>query len=165
MNELADSFIQNFQPYTTLVGLLHVCDVTIADLEIPGKKCVEVLGGNHTRAALQKILHSDECMQKEKYEFVYMDIYQNLTKDQALFLAFKHNEIHEHSQELTFAEKVCFFRKLLLTCQRNYAGKTSKAISTKWRSEIAAIMNKSVSRSQLPIFLYKHAWWYLCAWH
>lgn len=146
MNELADSFIQNFQPYTTLVGLLRVCEnVPIADLCLPGKKCVEVLGGNHTRAALQRILNSDECVQKKKYEFVYMDIYQNLTKDQALFLAFKHNEIHEHSQELSFAEKVSFFRKLLLTCRRNYAGQTPKTISTKWRSEIAAIMNKSVS--------------------
>uniref|UniRef100_K1QG55 Uncharacterized protein n=1 Tax=Magallana gigas TaxID=29159 RepID=K1QG55_MAGGI len=141
---LKDSFIQNFQPYTTLIGLLRVCEnVPIADLCLPGKKCVEVLGGNHTRAALQRILKSDECVQKEKYEFVYMDIYQNLTKDQALFLAFKHNEIHEHSQELSFAEKVSFFRKLLLTCRRNYAGQTPKTISTKWRSEIAAIMNKS----------------------
>ncbi|XP_061165628.1 early endosome antigen 1-like [Saccostrea echinata] len=72
-----------------------------------------------------------------------MDIYQNLTKDQALFLAYKHNELHEHSQELSFAEKVCFFHRLFLNCQRNYAGQPHKTISTKWRSDIAAIMNKS----------------------
>lgn len=114
-----------------MVGLLHVCDVTIADLEIPGKKCVEVLGGNHTRAALQKILHSDECMQKEKYEFVYMDIYQNLTKDQALFLAFKHNEIHEHSQELTFAEKSLLFSKTALNLSEELCWKNLKSYFNK----------------------------------
>lgn len=147
VNELADSFIQNFQLYTTLVGLLRVCEnVPIADLCLPGKTCVEVLDGNHTRAALQKILKCIECSQKKKYEFVYMDIYQNLTKDQALFLAFNHNEIHEHSQELSFAEKVSFFRKLFLTCRRNNAGQTPKTISTKWRSEIAAIMKKSKTK-------------------
>ena len=110
-----------------------------------GKICVEVLGENHTRAALQRLVKSSECTQKEKYQFVYMDVYQNLTQDQALFLAFKHNELHENSQELSFSEKVMFFHKLLLDCERKFAGQTKKLISTKWRSEIAAIMNKSVS--------------------
>ncbi|XP_062576086.1 uncharacterized protein LOC134237970 [Saccostrea cucullata] len=142
VNELVESFAKNFQPYTTLVGLISE-DFTIEDLAIPGKKQIEVLGGNHTRAALQKIVNSAESTHKDQYEFIYMDVYQNLTKDQALFLAYKHNELHEHSQELSFAEKVCFFHRLLLKCQRNNAGQPPKTISAKWRSDIAAIMNKS----------------------
>lgn len=125
VNELTDSFEKNFQPYTTLVGLIND-DFKTVNLVKPGTKCVEVLGGNHTRAALQRILNSNGCLRKEQYEFVYMDVYQNLTKDQALFLAYKHNELHEHSQELSFAEKVCFFRRLFLNCQVDYAGKPPK---------------------------------------
>lgn len=75
-----------------------------------------------------------------------MDVYQNLTQDQALFLALSiGNELHENSQELSFSEKVMFFHKVSLDCERKFAGQTKKLISTKWRSEIAAIMNKSVS--------------------
>ena len=75
-----------------------------------------------------------------------MDVYQNFTQDQALFLALSiANELHENSQELSFSGKVMFFHKVLLDCERKFAGQTKKLISTKWRSEIAAIMNKSVS--------------------
>ena len=67
-------------------------------------------------------MKSSECTQKEKDQFVYMDVYQNLTQDQDLFLAFKHNELHENTQELSFSEKVMFFHKVLLDCERKFAG-------------------------------------------
>ena len=144
VKELDESFEKKFKPYTSLIG--HICDnVSTNDLMTPGKICVEVLGENHTRAALQRLVKSSKFTQKEKDQFVYMVVYQNLTQDQDLFLAFKHNELHENSQELSFSGKVMFFHKVLLDCEGKFAGQTKKLISTKWRSEIAAIMNKSVS--------------------
>ena len=35
---------------------------------------------------------------------------------------FKHNELHENSQELSFSKKVMFFHKVLLDCERKFAG-------------------------------------------
>ena len=108
----------------------------------PGKFWAETM---HTRAALQRLLKSSDCTQKRE---ISVCLYGRLSKfdlGSGSVSCFKHNELHENSQELSFSEKVMFFHKVLLDCERKFAGQTKKLISTKWRSEIAAIMNKSVS--------------------
>lgn len=66
LNENVWMNIQNFQPYTTLVWLLHVSNyVTIADLKYQ-EKCEDVLGGNHTRAAFWILMNACKW---DKYVF------------------------------------------------------------------------------------------------
>ena len=82
----------------------------------------KILGWNHTRAALQRLVKSSECTQKRE---ISVCLYGRLSKfdpGSGSVSCFKHNELHENSQELSFSEKVMFFHKVLLDCERKFAG-------------------------------------------
>ncbi|XP_062600039.1 uncharacterized protein LOC134261635 [Saccostrea cucullata] len=104
VQDLVKSFRKSFDPYTVLIGLAST-KADISKMSIPNQEPVEILGGNHTVAALKQLAGENS----EAYKNVYMDIYTNLTEAQALSLSYKHNELHENSQELSFSEKVVFF--------------------------------------------------------
>lgn len=151
VEELANSMIHSFDQYTTLVGLVNVnCDVN--KLDQPGTGTVQVLGGNHTRAALEIIHEMDVLRTEAKYKFVKMDLYRNLTNEQALFIAFRHNDIHEHSRAMTFQEKVTFFHKLWDKKNNEMKNKPMKVRTTAWRSDVALHTNKTVSQMKFYIF-------------
>lgn len=76
-------------------------NATIAFLKNVRKECVAVPSGSNTRAALQRIINSGECMQRKIVAFIY-DHLSKLYKNHTLVLAFKHNEIHGQCHEQCF---------------------------------------------------------------
>ena len=124
--------------YTTFVGLIDEnCDLTT--LNTPGKYKVQVIGGNHTRAALQSLRTDNEDI------LVSVDLYCHLSVEQALHVAYMHNEMHETSRSMTFQEKVMLFRTIRKKVLSEESKKKDKTLSTIWRGKIATIVNKSVS--------------------
>jgi len=105
-----------------LAGLLTRGDIEQADQ--PGACTVEVLGGNHTRAALtclfQQGLHPGK---------VLVTIYKDLTDNEALKVGYHHNVTAELSRSMTFLEKVDIVAKL--------GGNTK---------EIATVLGKKVNK-------------------
>ena len=93
---------------------------------------------------LQRHVKSSECNQKTEISVCLYERFSKFDPGSGSVSPFKQMR-NENSQELRFSEKVMFFHKVLLDCERKFAGQTKKLISTKWRSEIAAIMNISVS--------------------
>ncbi|KAK3098183.1 hypothetical protein FSP39_016945 [Pinctada imbricata] len=140
---MAESFMLSYNNFTTFVGLVDD-GCSIENLTVPGQCKVQVLGGNHSREAIQAIRKRDEFKDAEEFQFVYMDIYSNLTKEQAWYLGYSHNEIHSNSKEMSFMEKVTFFRKALESCQSRCEGANQKKISQQWRSDLAAVLNKTL---------------------
>ena len=138
---LVKVFDNKYSGYTTLVGL--VLEKNNTDYSSAGDNKIEVLGGNHTRVALQTLIKQngvDIC----DYEFVYMDLYHDLTDQQAWFVGLQHNEIHESSRPINFADKCTLLRKLFIASKNKHGQLKRKEIATKWRSEVAATTGKSV---------------------
>lgn len=117
-------------------------NATIAFLKNVRKECVAVPSGSNTRAALQRIINSGECMQRKIVAFIY-DHLSKLYKNHTLVLAFKHNEIHGQ-------------------CQSNVS-KTALQLLEPWRTipenyfnqmEITDCSNhEQTSRYTLPVFI------------
>ena len=146
VKELANAMMHSFDQFTTLVGLMDA-NVDVKNLHKPGAGSVQVLGGNHTRAALEMIGDIEILRSEEQYKFVKMDIYHNLTNKQALFIAYRHNDIHEQSKAMTFQEKVIFFHRLWekINEDKFLREQPLKTRSTAWRSDVALHTNKTVS--------------------
>ena len=127
-----------------MIGLVdNKCDTSKLDIE--GTASVQVLGGNHSREALQ-ILRTRTKSESYTTEnnFVYMDVYCNLTKEQAWYLGMSHNSIHTNSKAMNFIENIRFFHKARQDCTDKMPGETKKKIAEKWRSIISAVLNISV---------------------
>ncbi|XP_062608884.1 centromere-associated protein E-like [Saccostrea cucullata] len=127
--------------YTTLIGVLKEGRNNISnidDLKNPNVEKIEVIGGNHTREALQQ-LHRDGDIDQQFC--VLMDIYQNLSQGQVFHLGYLHNEMHESSKKMSFPEKVILFRKLRETNETS--NKTAKQNAAIWRGRVATITNKT----------------------
>lgn len=126
--------------YTTLIGVLKTEVENIEALQHPHTAEIEVIGGNHTRAALQKLQLEGHI--EENY-CVLVNVYRKLTVAQTLHLGFMHNEMHESSRKMSFQEKVILFRKL-----RNEAridAKKPRQSVIEWRGRVATVINKTVS--------------------
>ena len=129
-------------PCTILIGVLED-ETSIGQLDLPGKASVEVIGGNHTRVALQE-LHREG---RSSVTSVIMDIYSVKSGDEQLTkLGIEHNKIHEHARETTFQQHVELFRKIR---SQKLLEKTEKGWSTKttigrWKDAVAYIMGIEV---------------------
>ena len=98
---LTDELRQSADLFVMLAGLVH--DTVELD-ELKEPHCgvdVEVLGGNHTRIALQYLLSSGH-LQKE---CVKVRIYKDLTNDEALSVGYLHNKKAEKSKKMTFMDE------------------------------------------------------------
>lgn len=73
-----------------------------------GQYFLEVIGGNHTRIALQDI-----CAEMGIHKCT-VKIYGNLSDSQALFLAHEHNLMHNVTKYTSFKDYVTCFRSVLL---------------------------------------------------
>lgn len=128
------------QLFSVLIG--NVCsenNANIDKIQEDGFPFVEVLGGNHTRQALQNLANKEGAVRK-----VCVDLYENLTPSEAIFLGLKHNSIHECSRQTSFVELVQLFRKLLQECRKKE--KLPKKCSSMWRDQVASIMCVNVSK-------------------
>lgn len=128
--------------YTTLIGVLKTDVENTEALQHPHTAEIEVIGGNHTRAALQKLQLEGHI--EENY-CVLVNVYRKLTVAQTLHLGFMHNEMHESSRKMSFQEKVILFRKLRNEV-RTDAKKPRQSV-IEWRGRVATVINKTVGIS------------------
>jgi hypothetical protein len=89
--------------------------VSAADLKKAYKrkiiKSFEVLGGNHSRLAVQSLASS---MQFEKaFKTRLCVVYVNLTNDECKALGNEHNDVGEVKLNTSFHDRVIFFRKVI----------------------------------------------------
>lgn len=70
-----------------------------------GVYLLEVLGGNHTRVALQQLAEEDA-----RFTSWEVKVYANLCDTQALYLAHEHNRLHELGKHTSFEDYIRFFR-------------------------------------------------------
>ncbi|KAH3875564.1 hypothetical protein DPMN_038832 [Dreissena polymorpha] len=101
---LTDSFISNpIGQIVMLVGMVGPEDDT-SHLDRKGGSKVEVLGGNHTREALQT-LHARGTLDRET---VQVKLYRELPQTTALsIIGFQHNAVlQEGRKPLTFLDKI-----------------------------------------------------------
>ena len=76
---------------------------------IKGALRYQVIGGNHTRAAIQDLhLEGDS-----RFETWMADVYWNLSPEEALRGGFNHNSVAGSNKAMTFAEEVGLFRKVM----------------------------------------------------
>ncbi|XP_053393670.1 uncharacterized protein LOC128555411 [Mercenaria mercenaria] len=89
----------------------------LSRLREPGEAMIEVLGGNHTREALQAL----EKKGALDVEHVKVRLYRSLPQTSALALGFQHNYLlHEKKRAVTFLEKV----KLMRDCRLDNKSET-----------------------------------------
>ena len=69
---------------------------------------LEVLGGNHTRVAVQR-LHQ-EMPDSEAFKFWPVKLYCGLSPVQSLQIGYDHNRAHLFGKAPTFQDLVCLFR-------------------------------------------------------
>ena len=138
VSNMAAKIERSYDPFTILIGILDD-NCNVADLERPDQTKIQVLGGNHTRAALQ-LLH-ERGSTRDDTKYVRMDLYHGLTNQQALFLAYSHNEMHEHSRQMSFEEKVNFFHNLRERTAANNPKLTQRDLASAWREQIATLQN------------------------
>ncbi|XP_061193390.1 uncharacterized protein LOC133201612 [Saccostrea echinata] len=124
--------------YTTLIGVVKTEIENPEVLRNPNVAEIEIIGGNHTRKVLQRLLQ--EGILDDDY-CALVDVYENLTTAQILHLGFMHNEIHESSRKMTFKEKVLLFRKLRFGVLAEEENTRKGAIL--WRGRVATVTNKT----------------------
>lgn len=114
-----------------------ICNnVVPEDFRKPGSVDVEVLGGNHTRLALQSLLEKGLLHSP----YVKVNLYQPLPRTEALTLGYQHNFLLEEKKKpMSFVEKV----KLMREC-RPSANMSSSQISS-WKEMLCIIFRVDVS--------------------
>ena len=122
VTELAESFEKNFKPYTTLIGHMWQCFNKWSD-DTRKKMC----GSSGRKPHQSGIATTCEIKWMHPKREISVCLYGRLSKfdpGSGSVSCFKHNKLHENSQELSFSEKVLFFHKVLLDCERKFAGQT-----------------------------------------
>ena len=110
---LTDEMRKSAELFIVLAGMVDE-EVDLDQLKEPNCGTdVEVLGGNHTRIALQ-YLHSSNHLHKET---VKVRVYKDLTDAEALSIGYLHNKQAEKSKKMTFMDETrlvkvkCKFRQ------------------------------------------------------
>ena len=134
VNKLEKSFRDNSTQISMLAG--HVRQkVPMEVLAQPGRVSVEVLGGNHTRLALQS-LHDKGLLLEP---LIRMTIY--FTDVEQLQIGVHHNEILKESKPMTFMEKAALMRSR----QPEGFRKKSQGDVDSWKKELQVIFSCAVS--------------------
>ena len=123
--------------FCVVVGVCFTLDGhSIKELEKPCDMKVAVIGGNHTRAALQDLVKEGELSK----ETISVKLYRDLSNTECLEIGFFHNKSLEKSRTMTFIEICKLMRKKLTSSSKRRAAK----------KELAQILGCKVSK----IFLY-----------
>ncbi|XP_078573385.1 uncharacterized protein LOC144860143 [Branchiostoma floridae x Branchiostoma japonicum] len=135
------------QTPTVLVG--NIPGVSPADFSVETIKRheVEVLGGNHTRMALQEILREDPDALHVRE--VHMNLFCNVPDDMAKRIGLDHNNNMNYSKEMTFIDKLVSYRSSLFhkadhTDPSDVHTKeptSSKKIKNKWRDGLVEMLD------------------------
>jgi len=99
---------------------------------------LEVIGGNHTRIALQQGSVHKTCAIK---------LYSNLEDPQALYLAHEHNKAHESVKTTSFEDYArCFRQQLYIVLEKDCVDtELTKESKTKWKQHLVSILGLVVS--------------------
>lgn len=119
---------------TILIGCVN--NATVAQIT-SGAVGVEVIGGNHTREAVQQ-LRRDACTPaelKKAIEFWPCKVYTGLSIKEKLHLGVAHNDLHTNSKNMQFPDHCFLFRQLW---------RDDKSESN-WRNDIVAVLRLKVS--------------------
>ena len=108
---------------------------------------LEVLGGNHSRVALQQIIEEELPCVGEKYTTRMAKIYCGLNMEEARRIARDHNHIHAFGKEDTFMDIVNGFRTCLyVTMGATCAADTEvlepskdKKVVGQWKDTLAGV--------------------------
>ncbi|XP_060590885.1 uncharacterized protein LOC132745896 [Ruditapes philippinarum] len=120
--------------FNCMVGMVVNKPPTLDDFAFPGSSTVEVLGGNHSRVALQE-LNLQQC--------VTMVLYENLSDAQALTIGLEHNRTNENAKLMNFEDDVLLFRNVLESKRKENSEKTKRQISIIWRSDLCGITQRN----------------------
>ena len=133
----------------------HVPDLPAAEVrreDLPkGIYEIEVIGGNHTRAALQ-VLRSKHP-EREEFSSWPVRVFAGLSDDQALKLGHEHNKAHEAARKTTFEEFCRLFRRKL-TCTLGTPGVSAglrRRTLTPWKKKLVALLDLEVGVSSISL--------------
>jgi hypothetical protein len=144
VKELEEEFILRPQNYFQLMVVnIH------GEFEANYDKChLEVIGGNHSRQALQNILRREDVTNKSPFELKMCLIYKDLSPDEAKYIANQHNEVRKMGSDLDLVSRATFFRYALFekagmkSAQETMATETptEKAVIRKWKKGLELCM-------------------------
>ncbi|KAK3100259.1 hypothetical protein FSP39_017051 [Pinctada imbricata] len=149
VTELEKEFIETPQVFSVLIGHVIRPDATLESIQKEGYPYIEILGGNHTRQALQNLSKRNKSIQR-----VCIDVYKDLSTTEAIMLGVQHNAKHEHSRHTTFEDLVKLFRRLHKDCQSKEV--LPKKRAALWRQEIANIMGMEGERAKNSFKTHMH---------
>jgi hypothetical protein len=119
------------------------CNVVLEDLVQPGAAEIEVLGGNHTRLALQSLF--DEGLLTSP--IVKVNLYKALPRTEALAIGMQHNVILEEKKKpLSFVDKV----KLMRECRPTEMMNVTEISS--WKDMLCIIFRVEVCKTFVRLF-------------
>lgn len=137
VDTLMDSFQENdCGQLVILVGMLTSEGINVATLKDEGSTSIEVLGGNHTREALQSLYLKGVHTCKT----VKVNLYNPHTTTAALAIGYQHNAIlHEAKRPLCFVDKV----RLMRDCRP--AVSMNKVELAEWKDMLVVVFRAKVS--------------------
>ncbi|XP_061186956.1 uncharacterized protein LOC133195096 [Saccostrea echinata] len=152
VKELEEEFLLRPHNYFQLM-VVNIC----GDFDTNYDKChLEVIGGNHSRQALQNLLKRDDVTNKSPFELRMCLIYQDLSPDEAKYIANQHNEVRKLGSDLDLVNRATFFRYALFeksgmkSAPETIATQTptAKDVIRKWKKGLEICMG-SISRKTL----------------
>ena len=118
-----------------VVGMLTNEAIKLDNLHVEGTGNIEVLGGNHTRQALQSLLQRGLLCEKT----VKVNLYKPLPITAALAIGYQHNAVlHEKKRPLTFMDKV----KIMRQCRP--AQQMDRTQNNEWKDMLVTIFRAKV---------------------
>ncbi|CAH1802257.1 unnamed protein product [Owenia fusiformis] len=110
-----------------------------------GKYSIEILGGNHTLAAIKGLFASDGFNDTSKYSTCQVKVYWGLARPQILQLAIDHNAVMSVHLRPKYVDIVKLFRRELTRVlnTEDVPANLSKEDNKTWRSCLSTIMRVS----------------------
>lgn len=99
-------------------------NVDVKTLKEPQVNKIEVIGGNHLRAALQE-LHKEGTLLRQT---LLVKLYSGLTNEECLQIGYYHNEVISKSKQMTFMEIAELMRRKLEEPGKKRAAKKALSI-------------------------------------
>ena len=138
---LTEEFKTNSTSFVILAGFVeNDCDV----LSLREPDCgteVEVIGGNHSRIALQYLLASGYLTE----ETVRVKLYSGLTDDEALEVGVFHNSQAQKSKKMTFMDVSRLIRDKLKDCLPENMLKEKQKLAKIFGLKVSIISSSTVS--------------------
>ena len=146
IQELKNEIARNPRSNFTLMVVNVPNSVDLRQVKTPGAYKYEVLGGNHTRAAIQALLNENPG--DERFAYWPVRLYAGLNIQQCLSIGNTHNRMHQFILNTSFAEYVQLFRKELFRLAGKMEGVDDTpelpfrgGLMEKWKSSLCGILH------------------------